>query len=204
MRDTAPIFQGFRVYPRGFLGASLGAHAEASDRPFMSHLQTHQYHPDQFRQAKTPREVNHNVENLWKRVLDQQGVMNSFEFREKVLKVALQAFGTDNFRNWIDVQISGPSTGDMHMDFLRDTLRFIESGQRRMTLHSWTAVLTLSSVDSNITKELPGLNDFFVCQQTKRGKNIKMIDVLQRWCSQEGGFEDLAQTLHVLFGDVKV
>lgn len=203
MRDQAPLFQGFRIYPRGFLGASVGIDGSLSDRPFMSQIQTHQYHPEMFQPPKMPKEVNNNVERLWQTVLDKQGIVGSFEFREKILQVAFEAFGTISFFDWIAVQLKGPSTGDMHIEFLKDTMKFIMTGKRKLSLHSWTDVLTLSSITSNETVTEAEIASFFVNADTKQGMNIQLIDVIQRWCAQEGGFEDLVQTLHVLFGSIK-
>jgi hypothetical protein len=201
MPDTAPAYKGFRVYPRGFLGASLGEQIKPTERSVASQLRSYQYHPDWFKNPTVAKEINQNIEALWAKLNDSYGAMDSMEFREKVLRVALHAFGTKDFYEWLDVQATGPSTGDIHMRFLQDTLEFIETGRRQMSLHNWAGLLSLSEITHNVTPNQGQFNWFFMTGD-KRAKNVQLVDVIQRWCSHPQGFFDLAHTLHVLFGEV--
>jgi hypothetical protein len=201
MPDTAPAYKGFRVYPRGFLGASLGEQIKPTERSAAASLRSYQYHPDWFKAPASAKEINQNIEALWAKLNDSYGAMDSMEFREKVLRIALNAFGTQNFYDWINVQISGPSTGDIHMRFLQDMLEFIETGKHQMSLHNWSGLLSLSEITHNETPNEGQFNWFFITGD-KRPKNMQLVDVIQRWCSQPNGFIDLAHTLHVLFGEV--
>jgi len=201
MRDLAPAYKGYRIYPRGFLGASLGEQIAPSERPAAIQLRTHTFHPDWFKQTQEPKEVNRNIEGMWRHMNETFGAFDNFEFREKVLCIALTAFGTSNFADWLKVQQDGPSTGDMHMEFLRDTFGFIMTGKRKMNLHNWTLLLSMTEITHNVTKD-DGSFDAFFRSSDKRLQNTKLIDVIQRWCSQPSGFADLAQTLHVLFGEL--
>jgi hypothetical protein len=201
MPDYAPVYKGFRVYPRGFLGASLGEQIKPTERAFAAQIKSHTYHPDWFRGSNNPKEINQNIEALWRHLNDGYHAVDSMEFREKALRVALNAFGTKDFYEWITIQIKGPSTGDLHLRFLQDTLEFIETGKRSMSLHSWTSMLSLSPITHNDTHNEGQFNWFFITGD-KRPKNMSLIDVIQRWCGQTGGFIDMIQTLHVLFGEV--
>lgn len=202
MPDLAPMYKGYRVYPRGFLGAGLGEQIKTPERPFAINLRAHTYHPGWLQANKPAREVNRNIESMWRHLNDHHLAIDDIEFREKVLRVALNAFGTPDFHQWLTVQMDGPSTGDLHMDFLQDTLRFIETGRRQMNLHSWSQMLSLSDVTHNDTPN-EGQFAWFFQNETQQSKNLSVIDVVQRWCSQSSGFADLVQTLHVLFGDVQ-
>lgn len=205
MADNAPLYKGFRVYPRGFLGASLGEQIKQAERPFAGSLKTHTYHPDWFKPAQAPREVNRNIENMWRKAQEHRFVFDDINFREELLKIALQAFGTMSFQEWVSINQQGPSTGDMHMEFIQDTLQFIQTGKRSMNLHSWTMMLSLSEVTHNDTPNEGQFKWFFVNENAfgpQRCRNQSVVDVIQRWCSQEGGFIDMAQTLHVLFGEI--
>lgn len=197
MPDLAPTYKGFRVYPRGFLGAALGDLIKAPERAYSSQLKMHTYHPDWFKNAKTTREVNRNIESMWRHMNDHHLAIDDIEFREKILKIALNAFGASDFHQWVSIQMSGPSTGDIHMDFLQDTLNFIDTGRRRMNLHTWTTMLSMTEITHNETPDEGQFAWFF-----KGNRNVKLVDVIQRWCGQPNGFADLAQTLHVLFGEV--
>lgn len=201
MPDTAPAYKGFRVYPRGFLGASLGEQIKPTERSAAAQLRSYQYHPDWFKNQTVPREVNQNIEALWAALNDSYGAADSMAFREKILRVALNAFGTKDFCEWIDIQMKGPSTGDLHVKFLQEMLTFIDTGKHSMSLHNWGAMLALSEITHNETPNEGQFNWFFITGD-KRPKNTNLIDVIQRWCSHPGGFIDLAHTLHVLFGEV--
>jgi len=202
MPDKAPVFNGFRIYPRGFLGASLGATPQQVLRPYQEKVLTHQFHPEMFQAPKSPVEVNHNIEQIWSHLLRYNHAVLDFDYRQKVLLVALNAFGVDNFQTWTMAQFAGPSTGEMHAEFLEDTLAFIMTGKRKMQLVNWLPLLTLSDLNTNVTIPTEEIKAFFVDPQSNRARNVKLIDVLQRWCSHEGGFEDMIQTLHILFGDI--
>jgi hypothetical protein len=200
MPDQAPVFEGYRVYPRGFLGASLGEQIKPSENPANSDLMTHNYHPDWFKVNKAPREVNRNVEALWARLNSTHHEIDNIEFREYMLKIALKAFGTDNFLDWVYAHLKAPSTGELQIDFLRDTLKFIQTGQRTLNVFTWLSMLSKMEVVANKTADDGSMNYFFV-NENGHARNISVIDVIQRWCSQPGGFADLGTTLHILFGE---
>jgi hypothetical protein len=202
MRDLAPVFKGYRIYPRGFLGAALGIQPKPIVKPHEARVRTHQFNPAMFQAPRVDVEVNHNVEEIWSRMLRHSYSTLDFNFREKVLIVALGAFGTTDFRQWVYTQFEGPSTGELHAEFVEDTLKFILTGKRKMTVTNWESLLTLSDITTNVTAHSKQINEFFTNPDTKQTINLKLTDVLIRWCSHEGGFEDLVQTLHVLFGDI--
>lgn len=202
MPDAAPSFKGYRIYPRGFLGASLGEQIKPAERPSAAQLRSHVYHPDWFKGPVNPREVNRNIENMWRSFNDAYHSFDNMEFREKILKIALDAFGTRDFSEWVKIQLDGPSTGDLHIEFISDTMNFIQHGKRKLGLHGWTSMLSLSEITHNQTKDDGSFGWFFVDPETKYNRNVTLVDVLQRWCSRQGGFADLAQTLHVLFGEL--
>lgn len=202
MPDKAPAFKGYRIYPRGFLGASLGEQIKPSERPSAAGLKTHQYHPDWFKPNMTVVEHNRNIEDIWRRLHESHAAIDHMDFRDQILLVAKSAFGTQDFLEWVLIQQQGPSTGDIHMDFLRDTLTFIMTGRRGINLHAWTSMLSDAEVRRSVTKTDGSMTWFFI-DEAGRQRNVMMDDVLQRWCSHPSGFADLAQTLHVLFGEIQ-
>lgn len=204
MLNTAqvPRFQGYRIYPRGFLGADLGMTPKDVLRPYEHRLGHHQYHPDMFRAPKASVEINKNVETAWVHMLRHGAATGDFDFRQNVLTIAMGAFGTNDFLEWTNMQISGPSTGHLHVEFIEDTLRFITTGKRHMTVTNWLGILGISDLGSNVTTKSEDIAAFFIHPLNNTVTNTKLVEVIQRWCSHEGGIEDLVQTLHVLFGDI--
>lgn len=202
MPDVAASSMGFRVYPRGFLGGNIGVPLKPTTRPYQDQIQKHQFHPGMFSLPKQQVLANHNIEHISSKFLKQSMAILDPEFREKVLMVALGAFGTQDFRQWINAQHEAGTTGELHICFLQDTLNFIQYGRRDLSVTGWLPMLTLSDVGSNVTPMSEETKKFFIDPETGRERNASLVDVLQRWCSQDGGFEDLIQTLHVLFGEI--
>jgi hypothetical protein len=180
----------------------VGIVAAPAIRPHEAIIKQHAYHPNMFQAKRPVVEVNQNVENAWTHFLKNSGSTMNFDFREKILLVALEAFGTMDFKAWVDTQFKGPSTGELHAKFIEDTLGFILTGKREMSLQNWEAVLTMADIETNITQHTENIKAFFLDSTGKTPVNYRLQDVLIRWCGQEGGIEDLVQTLHVLFGDI--
>lgn len=201
MRDNAPTINGLRVYPRGFLGANVGVRIKDTLRPFNSLLQTHQYHPDMFKAPSMSVEVNWNIEEMYRYMLKTRLAMDDFMFRDKMVRLALFSFGTSDWYSWVNAQFKGPATGELHAEFIEDTLIYIKTGKRRMHPHTWASLLQLSDIGTNV-QDMAGVKGFFE-DPYNRGKikAYSVVDIIQMWCGHEGGFEDLAHTLHVLFGD---
>lgn len=201
MRDQALTFQGMRIYPRGFLGANIGVRIQDTLRPFNSMLQTHVYHPDMFKPPQVPVEVNWNIEEMYRYMLKTPLATADMKFRERVFRLALASFGTNDFYTWVSANYRGPATGELHADFIEDCLVFIRTGKRRMQCHVWASILQLSDIGSNVTN-MDSIKAFFIDPNNKSViKSYSIVDIVQMWCSHEGGIEDLAQSLHVLFGD---
>jgi len=112
-------------------------------------------------------------------------------FRFRVFDCALRLFG--DFREWMVLQRNNPNLVGYNLEFLRDTLSYILHGTRRMSPMIW-GDLVKESQDYTSTPHHLVLPDLQV------PSDITTAQVLQLWCSRKGGFEDLLQTLFVLFG----
>lgn len=206
----------FRLYPRGFLGAPMDIRIEASapkPEPRMVY-QTDLSLVDAPVSTVVP---NPTIETLYAKYIRNAAESMSFDFRKRLWIVALQAFGTNNFRYWYEQQHLSPRAGDMHRRFLEDTLRFIVTGKQRSLdiVTGWNVLVTLEdSTDSagrvsDISQELfrdfgMGCSDGLeVAETNARPANfIDTADVIQAWVSRVNGTEDLLLSLHVLFGDI--
>ncbi|EKD22684.1 MAG: hypothetical protein ACD_84C00011G0001, partial [uncultured bacterium] len=155
-----------RQYPRGFLGTNVDS----------AGIDT----------------ANVAVETLYAQYIKNNIATCTPEFRHSILKVALNAFGTKDFSDWFLTQPKSPSYGDMHERFLIDTLRFIETGRRDLSLESWSILLkktterVSSKLNVKITRDFFGIyND--LASLSKAERNVQLTDVIQNWCSQPGG-----------------
>lgn len=204
MTGTAPLF---RMYPRGFLGGfpppSIERTQPVIDRPLFDH----QYRLNILRPADTTTVPHPIVESLYSKYINHALETETFEFRKQVLQTALAAFGTDRFDRWYIQQLYSPAFGDMHSRFLDDTFNFICGKRREMSTMTWSRLIEMGANDGLNAKASDIATQFFDLnhltgndQVTCVPANVHLVDALQAWLSNPGGFEDLLMTLNILFG----
>jgi hypothetical protein len=219
MPDIHPGTHGtpgaLRLYPRGFLGKTLPPRLVVKPRPFDVRIRTTPIAGIVVPQQNTA-DANPAVEMLYAQYVKRAAATMSFEFREKILIVALDAFGTASFTDWYASQPESPSVGDTHQRFLDDTLHFIRCGRRNLPLESWVSFLLpfdggrrLAHVSETSEDNGPGktAEEFFSYMQSTQPiaaghGTVLLADVIQQWTSRPGGIEDLLGTLHLLFGNL--
>lgn len=175
-----------QLYPRGFLGEQT------------------QGGPASTPSGKLRPVGNRAVDKLYGQYINRAVLTTAVEFRRQVLATALHAFGTRNFEVWFSSQRQSPKVGRTHLDFLEDTIQFIWSGRRNMDVNTWLAILEAEDVGDRSGAYSELVNEFFGIRSyglERVERNRDMVDVIQGWCSQSGGIEDMLCTLHVLFGN---
>jgi hypothetical protein len=195
------------VYPKGFLGFDIGLPVKDRGNDLDQLIGAIKLN------LPPPKETsgvsNHDVEVLWKSYIGGFSYMTSFEFREKVLLAALRAFGTSDFREWLVLQEKSPYYTEMHRRFINDTLHFILNGKRSVVVQSWSVLIrptevshrdreTVVNVDGFFRHENQRSEEFYAGDGERPG--TELTNVLHQWTSRPNGFEDLLETLHILFG----
>lgn len=196
---------GFILYPRGFLGAQLKPTIKKHISPFSSEVKRLQPSVSLFHSQKSGDDlkVNEDVEALYAHMISRVTTLDDFEFRESLLKAALTAFGTQQFDFWYSQQQYIPAAGNLHREFLEDTLQFIETGTRAMHVQTWNDLINSNDTGHRQTVLSEKAMEFFGISSNgirREPRNGSLIDVLITWTSQPGGFMDLLYTLHILFG----
>lgn len=133
-------------------------------------------------------------------------LMNNFEFRAQVLKEAMWWFSIGdrkeanlkgNFLQWLKLQENNPTVSELHMQFLRDTISFILTGQRDLTVWQW---FPLIKADTTTLQAKPAsAASLFMTQ-----RYMEVFDnesIVQKWVSQKFGYEDLLTTLFIVLGE---
>lgn len=200
-----------RMYPRGFLGADLQPQMVRSPNAVTSMIaQKFAFHVDLVGPGATNQVSlisNPHVEGLYSQYLKRSVSAGSFEFRKNLLTAAIHSFGSPDFNLWFESQFKSPACGDLHKRFLDDTLKFIRTGRREMSLETWAALVTITDEGDKIGQLSDYAKDFFGIGKGARlhdRQNYLVTDIIQMWCSQPNGSEDLLGTLHILFGSVSV
>lgn len=201
---------GLRVYPRGFLGGELKVKIDKVVNGLGQQKRREYVVNSDMSSASII--ANGAVDNIYAQYVKNAIRSDAPEFRKQVLITSMEAFGVTNFLAWYISQFQSPSLTDMHVRFLNDTMKFIVTGRRDMCLENWMALLKISTGTKNVTYAEYIRGDSEVFRKyfrlggdgnvTPYTNNTSVVDVIQEWCSQPGGLEDLIGTTRILFGSV--
>lgn len=126
------------------------------------------------------------------------GMIANFEFREALLKKALQLLSyKGSFKDWVSMQMQSPVLTEAHVRYLKDTIAYVCSGKHRDISHgSYRRILNIST-NTTAFPEDPFLPMKEMLQQTEVNK---VEDFVVRWTQEVEGIVDLLQTLDVIYG----
>ena len=199
----------YQIYPRGFLGAVRIESSVDIARGATAVIDSQKFHfgSKTFASPKKP-PSNKVIDTLYREYIGNSHQANTFQFYERVLAAAFDAFGTNNFREWLSAQAQANSTDYLHAKFLQDTLNFIVRGKREMMIDNWLPILssnremqnTVSNIDkTNATfKEMLVLADEYFGKPEIKDNELKVI--FFDWVRQKNGITDLLKTVHIFFG----
>jgi hypothetical protein len=116
-----------------------------------------------------------------------------WDYRRQVVDSGVRLFG--EFSGWLQDQLNNPRCVGYNLEFLKDTMQFIRTGQRELCLANWIELVAEGDDLANAAQiSKTRANNFAL------GYGESTVKLLQGWCSHPGGIEDLAGTLHILFG----
>lgn len=191
------------VYPRGFLGFDAGfvKDGQVNDSPksVISSLMLNRYKTED----ESPHASNTTIDQLWAETTGGKSYTTLFAFRERILKAALEAFGTENFYDWVKLQVTNPYATTAHNNFINETLNFIATGQRTVNVNTWFSLIDIKDEVNNKSYHDIKLAKFFRTNSNHDlQRPLSLENALIEWTKQEDGFNDLLSTLMVLFGDL--
>lgn len=192
-----------KLYPRGFLGSILEGRLQRKVGRVEDNFGFRTSIQQIFNAHQDVNDFNEDIENLYQDLAREAVGVGTFEFEERALTAALKAFGTDNFYLWFEAQYKNSAAGDYHGKFLADTIKFIETGRRDVNLSSWNWLIVPSTDGTKIspasieTKQFFGFNEY---GERRHRRNDDLVRVIQDWCSQPDGLEDMLTSLHLMFG----
>ncbi len=141
---------------------------------------------------------NRDVQNLFTKFNQDARLMRQFDFREDMLKVAIQAFGTNSALEWFAAQAKSPFLTSIHRQFLNDTLSFISTGKRAVSIESWLGLLSPREATAKDAETVLETNRYFVKNDFERIPH-KLTATLSNWTGQANGFLDLMYFLGIVF-----
>lgn len=121
----------------------------------------------------------------------------TWEFQKRVIDLAQDMFSGEY--SWFIRQDANAFLKDQNYAFILDTVRFIATGRRKFSIHTWPALVTY---DVPVVKvDVNGRREIYLLM-VELGVPTDCNLFLQKWLSHRGGFDDLMYTLHLLFGTV--
>ncbi len=195
-----------RVYARGFPGCS----AQAVDVERKAARSTFPTVPTILgSNAKIVRvTVNPQIMRSYEQLVRGDIKAVSFDFRERVIREALGAFGTDSLAAWVAELIDLQTVTQGHIDFVNDFLGFALDGcDRKLPPQTWEALIVPQIRTSEPLKIPDHVNSFLGTTEYLGGlvreqRDCSIAYLISQWLSRPTGFTDMTVTLNTLFGDL--
>lgn len=136
------------------------------------------------------------VTQLWAAYSNPSVDKNGWPFRKKVFDAFKRLTGNGQLSFFL-MQDRNAELQGYSYDFLLDTIGFIATGHRRISIYTWPDYLSFqparAAVDVDQRNKIAKLYHEFALQRD--------IDhLLQRWVNQPKGFDDLVWSLNIMFG----
>lgn len=123
--------------------------------------------------------------------------VKNWAFRKRIIQLATKLISGKN--NWFIALDSDTRIQEYNYEFILDTVRFIATGKRRISIYSWP--LLISHPEDNVLKgEHSEIRKLFKELALSTSHTV----LIQKWCQQPGGIDDLMFSLNILFGDRRV
>lgn len=179
MHDTAVL-----LFPRGFIArGSVNAPLPQPNSPL-------------FKNVVTEVDGNPALNEIFD--ISREGVVNlmAWEYRSRALKTMAKLYG--NFHLWVYSQaVQNPYCYDMAFEFLCDTLDYIITGKRRLSVQTWLELLQ-EHTEQRISIDHYGRYEKDI---KPRLEKIGMDEnALAKWCQRPEGFTDLLFSSNIFFG----
>jgi hypothetical protein len=145
-------------------------------------------------------------------------VINSIDFKERILLQAFKCFKQADFYDWIKLQYEYGEISELHSVFLLETYLFALYGdKRKINIAQWSGLLekkmSTYSVHFDPAKYFRTKEDHFLRRVAQSKESIagfltrpqdenigRMESAIRTWTTNEAGFIDLLFTLNVIFG----
>lgn len=151
-----------------------------------------------------------DIDNLYEQALKNRDVYKLMDFREKIIITAFRAFGCHTFKSWLDTQSRSRYIGDLHLQFLTETMQYCVDKNKRITnINTWWSILSILPQSTKVTVNIENFikNRYPKLYNDNRSRSTQdweMDRVISNWTQDEDGVTDLLVTLKVIFGSRNV
>lgn len=202
MRDLTP---SLILFAPGFYGNKEAATAVVISPFDEARVAQLQYDARIFdKNPKSTIVINQEVNDLYVNYMVNSALfLRKFDNRELVMQQALRSFGS-NFTDWYLKHARDQKIDENIINFIEDTCRFIQTGERKFPIMSWERMVQIKN-GPNPYREVPthisSLTHVF-SHLHPAGQHRKTTDVVQRWLTQPGGIVDMLVSLKIMFGPI--
>lgn len=132
------------------------------------------------------------VESLWQRYTKIVGNRAPIDLVLLMVERLKQLIG--NFKDWLWINVtSNKAIHGYSIDFLKDTINYVATGQRRYSISTWDGVVVknpgVGPVDAH--SRVDEFNDIHI---------PTVEDLLTNWLKHKDGVCDMFYAAHILFG----
>ena len=111
----------------------------------------------------------------------------------EISKKAVELFGGNHLLSFIQENLKyNRFKSDLHFEFLKDTIEFIKTGKRSMSISTWQSLLIIPTGKMSTTQAVK--TTYSMNPSEYSGATI------QKWLTQENGLADLTYSMRIIFG----
>lgn len=128
----------------------------------------------------------------------------TFDYREKVLKDVIEAFGMPYLDAWFAANYATGFIDPLRARFLDETVSFVCGKGRGMPLNVYLSSIGLPGDKIPLSSFSEPLEELLGVSSVENGltqNTLKTSEFIQSWISQPGGFNDLLTSAMILWGD---
>lgn len=151
---------------------------------------------------------NKIIEGLYFTYLSRRIELDKIAFRREIILAAYNAFGKNDdnitFNRWYYNQFTSPYLSELHVEFLRDTLKFMDSGTRKYNIETWDSLLSrVEKVPAKTMDDTIELNTFGISSPgvIRTPIIITLPNFVRSFMKKKDGTAELLYTLYILFGE---
>lgn len=138
------------------------------------------------------------VVELWRDYTTPGCRENGWTFYRRAIRLAMTLFSTQE--NFFKAADRNPSIHGYNYEFIMDTVRFIVTGQRNISVHMWPDLVNHSDEGMIDVDRRHTMLDFLKGYSSSMDQST--TGLIQRWIAQPDGINDLIHSLNILFGDI--
>ena len=190
----------FCVHVNGFVGAALDSHGQlVSSKP----VQTTGGNPVSVSQSIT-HTYNRSIVDNYVTLLRSPQATITFDFREKVIKDVLAAFGMPYLDAWFAANYATGYVDPLRARFLDETVSFVTGRGRAMPLNVYVSSIGIPDTKQPLKEFSEPIAELLGIASVDNGltaNTLKTSEFIQSWIAQPGGFNDMMTAAMILWGD---